>query len=76
MNEYQKERINRLMRNEWESYTSHMLASVNPIASEKDNKRHEIRAYEALAWLNGARETLLILGYSVRYEDQSCPQIV
>ena len=76
MTEYQKERINRMMRSSWESHLSHFTASINPLGSEADNRRHELRSYEYLAWVNGARETLELLGYSITYEDHSVPQIV
>lgn len=76
MNDYQKERINQIMRSQWESSHSHMIAASNPLATEEENNRHTLRAMESLGYANGMREVLEILGYSIRYEDHSIPQIV
>ena len=75
MTDYQKERINRMMRSNWESHLRHFTAAQNPLGLEEDNRRHELKAYEHLAWVNGMRETLELLGYSIRYDDHSVPQI-
>lgn len=75
MTDYQKERLNRMMRSNWESHLHHITAAQNPLADEEDNRRHELRACEYLAWVNGMRETLELLGYPIRYDDHSVPQI-
>lgn len=75
MNEYQKERINSIMRSQWESSHSHMIASSNPLISENEKTSHTIRAVENLGYANGMREVLEILGYSIHYEDFSIPQV-
>lgn len=66
MTDYQKYRLNSMMRTEWESYQKHF--SLNGDA-------HRDRANEAFGWTNGMRETLEILGYSIKYVD-GAPQII
>ena len=75
MNDYQKERLNRMMRNEWESGTIHFAASHSLTLSEAERQRHSKVSAAKFAWVNGVRETLELLGYPIRYEDHSIPQI-
>ena len=75
MTDYQKERLNRMMRSEWESGTIHFAASQSLTLSEVERQRHSKVSAAKFAWVNGARETLDLLGYSIRYEDHSVPQI-
>lgn len=76
MTDYQKDRINSMMRDAWETYCRHSDAMKDKYLSERQVRRHADRMYELIGLLNGMRETLLVLGYSVRYEDGSYPQVV
>ena len=77
MTDYQKERINRQMRNECESYRRHADALADPLLSDEgEANRHSNAMNEAWARINGMREVLEMLGYSIRYENHSLPQVV
>lgn len=75
MTEYQKERVNKMMRSEWETYRRHADVLEDAMCCLAEAERHDRVMSEALARLNGMRETLEILGYSIRYEDHSIPQV-
>lgn len=76
MNDYQKERINRQMRSAYESYRRHADALADPLLSDERKARlHSDAMNEAWARLNGMREVLEMLGYSIHYENHSIPQI-
>ena len=74
MDEYQKERLNKLMRSQWESMQNYYRRMrENPTGMSYDHMA--IRASECLGYANGIREKCEILGYSIHYVD-GCPQIV
>ncbi len=74
MTEFQKEKINKALRAEWEAgnmYAERLRTETDAKSVERMNRR----MMEHYAYANGMTATALALGYQIRHED-GVPQIV
>ena len=63
------------LRNCWNSYHRHLIALDSEYLDAEETRRHSVAMESALATMNGIRETLEVLGYSIRYDGNSIPQV-
>ena len=77
MEDYQKERINKLLQMNGERYQKFADYLTDPCSSDHGMAERASRiTAECLAYANGMREALTILGYATRYTEDWVLQVV